>query len=66
MNYASDKYFKVENVKVEPVTIPASNNPIIITDPSDDFAFRAGVLNSLVNGRWVHVVEPSKVSQVCA
>jgi hypothetical protein len=66
MNYASDKYFKVQNVNVEPVILPASKNPIIITDPTDDFAFRAGVLNSLVNGRWVHVVESSKVSQVCA
>lgn len=56
MNYASDRFFKVDNVTVEPVTLPSSKNTIIITDPADDFAFRAGVLNSLVNGRYVHVV----------
>lgn len=66
MNYASDKYFKVESAQVEPITIPASNNAIVITDPADDFTFRAGVLNSLVNGRYIHVVEPGHLSQVCA
>ena len=66
MNYASDKYFKVENVNVDPIILPATSNPIVITDPSNDFAFRAGVLNSLINGRYVHVVEPNQVSQVCA
>lgn len=66
MNYASDRFFKVENVNVEPIALPASTNPIIITDPADDFAFRAGVLNSLVNGRWIHVVEPKQLSQVCS
>ena len=59
MNYASDKYFKIDNVNVEAITIPSSANPIIVTDPADDFAFRTGVLNSLINGRYVHVVEPS-------
>lgn len=59
MNYASDKYLKIENVNVEAITLPSSTNPIIITDPADDFAFRAGVLNSLINGRYIHVVEPS-------
>jgi hypothetical protein len=66
MNYASDKYVKVENVNVDSVTLPASSTPLIITDPADDFAFRAGILNSLVNGRYVHVVEPGHVKQVCA
>jgi hypothetical protein len=66
MNYTQDKYMKVDNVNVEPVTLPPSSNPLIITDPADDFAFRAGVLNSLVNGRYVHVVEPGQVGQVCA
>jgi hypothetical protein len=56
MNYASDKYCKVDNVNVEPITLPASTNPLIITDPANDFAFRAGILNSLINGRYVHVV----------
>lgn len=65
MNYTSDKYFKVENVDVEPIVLPSSTNPIIITDPADDFAFRAGVLNSLVNGRYIHVVEPAHVAQIC-
>jgi hypothetical protein len=66
MNYTQDKYLKVDNVNVEPVILPPSSNPLIITDPADDFAFRAGVLNSLVNGRYVHVVEPGQVGQVCA
>lgn len=66
MNYASDKYVKVENVNVDPVTLPPSSTPLIITDPANDFAFRAGVLNSLVNGRYVHVVEPGQLGQVCA
>lgn len=64
MNYTSDKYLKIDNVNVEPVTLPSSSNPIIITDPANDFAFRAGILNSLVNGRYVHVVEPGQASQV--
>lgn len=66
MNYASDKYCKVENVNVEPITLPASSKPVIITDPADDFAFRAGVLNSLINGRYIHVVEPGQAAQVCS
>jgi len=66
MNYASDKYCKVDNVNVEPITLPASTNPLIITDPANDFAFRAGILNSLINGRYVHVVEPNQVSQICS
>lgn len=66
MNYTSDKYFKVDAAQVEPVTIPSSNNAIVITDPADDFTFRAGVLNSIVNGRYVHVVEPGHLGQVCA
>lgn len=65
MNYASDKYVKVDNVNVEPVTLPASSNPLIITDAADDFAFRAGILNSLVNGRYVHVVEAGELNEVC-
>lgn len=56
MNYASDKYFNIAPIYVQPFTIPSSTNPIIITDPSNDFAFRAGILNSLVGGRFVHVV----------
>jgi hypothetical protein len=66
MNYASDRFFKVDNVNAEPVALPVSNNTIIITDPANDFAFRAGVLNSLVNGRYVHVVEAGHVASICA
>ena len=62
MNYASDNYLKVDNVNVEPINLPSSSNPLIITDTADDFAFRAGVLNSLVNGRYVHVVEAGQVA----
>lgn len=66
MNYASDKYLKVDAAQVEPIAIPASNNPIVITDAADDFTFKAGVLNSVVNGRYIHVVEAGNLSQVCS
>jgi hypothetical protein len=56
MNYASDRFFKVDSTNVEAIALPPSSNPIIITDPANDFAFRAGILNSLINGRYVHVV----------
>lgn len=36
----------------------------MITQPAHPFAFRAGVLNSLVNGRYVVVAEPAEVSKV--
>ena len=65
MNYASDKNFNVEPVNVQPVPIDG-NNPIVITDSANDFAFRAGVLNSLTNGRYLHVVEQAHVARLCA
>ena len=48
------------------MTLPSSSFPLIITDPANDFAFRAGVLNSLASGRYVHVVEKEHVARVCA
>ena len=36
----------------------------MITQPAHDFAFRAGILNSLVNGRYVVVAEPHDLGRV--
>lgn len=66
MNYTSDKYLKVDTAQVEPITIPSSGNAIVVTDPADDFVFRAGVLNSVVNGRYIHVVEGGQLNKVCS
>jgi hypothetical protein len=33
MNYASDKNFNIGEINAEPITLPQSTNPIIITDP---------------------------------
>lgn len=41
-----------------------SINPIIITQPANDLAFRAGTLNSLINGRFVVVAESNDVQKV--
>ena len=38
-----------------------SKRPIIITDPTGDIAFRAGVLNCLENGNLLICSEPNKV-----
>lgn len=41
-----------------------SNKPIIITDPAHDFAFRAATLNSMINGRYVIVVESNEFNRI--
>ena len=54
MNYASDENYPLNlSANHEPVALPPSNNTIVITNPTNDFAFRAGILNSVVNGRYV-------------
>ena len=59
MNYADDKYYKISNATdFEPVQLPESNNSIFVTNPASDLGFRAGVLNSNINGRYLVVVEP--------
>lgn len=65
MNYADDKYFKLpENPEYEAIALPESKNAIFITQPAHDFAFRAGILNSNLNGKYVVVVEPRFVNKV--
>lgn len=67
MNYASDKYFKLpENPEYEALALPESSNTIFVTQPAHDFAFRAGILNSNLNGRFVVVVEPRNVNKIAA
>jgi hypothetical protein len=65
LNYAEDKYFKLpENPEYEPLPLPQSNNTIVITEPAHDFAFRAGILNSNINGRYVVVVEDRHLNKI--
>jgi hypothetical protein len=65
LNYADDKYFRLpENPEYEAIALPESHNTILITQPAHDFAFRAGILNSNLNGRFVVVVEPRHVNKI--
>ena len=65
MNYASEKNFPLNlSNRHEAITLPESNNPIIITNPVHDFAFRAGILNSVMNGRFVVCAEPQELPRV--
>lgn len=65
LNYADDKYFKLpENPEYEPLPLPHSNNTIVITEPAHDFAFRAGILNSNINGRYVVVTEDRQLNKI--
>ena len=67
LNYATDKYFKLgEIAQVEPVLLPESNLPLLITDASNNFSFRAGALNSVINGRFVVCAEPTDIGRVCS
>lgn len=36
----------------------------MITQPAHDYAFKAGILNSLVNGRFVICAEPQDLQKV--
>lgn len=36
----------------------------MITQPANDYAFRAGILNSLVNGRYLVVAEPRDLPRI--
>lgn len=45
----------------EPLSILQSSKPLIITQPAHPFAFKAGILNSLINGRYVVCAEPNDV-----
>jgi hypothetical protein len=65
MNYTDDKYFKIDfGSDFEPLSIPASNNPIFVTSLTNDFSFKAGVLNSVVKGRYIVCVEPKDVNRI--
>lgn len=65
MNYAEDKYIQApQSADLAPISLPASTNPIFITQPASDLGFRAGVLNSCINGRYLVVVEPHQVNRV--
>lgn len=65
LNYTTDKYFKIPyEAQVEPISLPQSDNAIFVTQPAVEFAYRAGVLNSNVNGRFVVVVEAKDVNRV--
>lgn len=65
MNYAEDRHFKAtEEGQFDPVSLPSSDHPLFVTQPASNFGFRAGLLNSNVNGRYVVVVEPHQVNRV--
>lgn len=64
-NYSSDENTPFTGASNhEPIKLNDSQNPIVITQPAHDFAFRAGILNSLVNGRYVVVAEPQDLGRV--
>ena len=50
---------------MKPIVIPQSNNPIVITDAANHFAFKCGTLNSVVNGRYLVVVDSNDANRVC-
>ena len=65
LNYADDKYYKLSSSEdFNPVSLPQSSNPLFVTQPASDFGFRAGVLNSNVNGRYLVVAEPHQVNKI--
>ena len=65
MNYAEDRYFKLpENPEYQAIALPESNNTIVITQPAHDFAFRAGILNSNLKGRYVVVAEHRNIHKL--
>lgn len=65
MNYAEDKYFKIATEDAfTPIALPDSSNTLFVTQPASDFGFRAGVLNSNINGRYLVVVEPKDVNRI--
>jgi hypothetical protein len=65
LNYASDKYFKLpEGGQFEALSLPASDNTLFATQIASDLAFRAGILNSNLNGRYLVVVEPHNVNRI--
>jgi hypothetical protein len=65
LNYAEDKYFKIAlDAQHEPLPLPSSANAVFVTQPAHDFAFRAALLNSAINGRFVVVVEPRDVNRI--
>ena len=65
LNYADDKYFKLSSSEsFEPISLPSSENPLFVTQPASDFGFKAGVLNSNINGRYLVVAEPHQVNRI--
>lgn len=42
----------------------AQLRPIIVTNPSEELAFRAGVLNCLVNGKPLFCLKPSQAKHL--
>jgi hypothetical protein len=38
----------------------------VITQPAHDYAFKAGILNSLINGRYLIVAEPQDLGRISA
>jgi len=65
LNYAEDKYFKVPTEdQFTPIGLPDSQNSLFVTQPASEFGFKAGVLNSNVNGRYLVVVEPKDINRI--
>jgi hypothetical protein len=65
LNYVDDKYFKVAfEGQFEPIAVPQGGNVLFVIQPASEFGFRAGVLNSNVNGRYLVVVEPKDVNRI--
>lgn len=64
-NYSNDSFTPFTGASNHvPISLPSSSNPLLITQPAHEFAFRAGILNSLVNGRYVVVAEARDVERV--
>lgn len=64
-NYSSDENTPfTPSTAHEAVKLSDSKNPLVITQPANDYAFKAGILNSLVNGRYLVVAEPRDLPRI--
>lgn len=60
-----DKYFKLSvEEQFAPLALPSSSSPLFVTETASSFAFKAGVLNSSINGRYLVVVEPQQINRI--
>jgi hypothetical protein len=67
LNYTEDKYLKIATEQpFTPLSLPNKSNTLFVTQPASEFGFRAGVLNSNINGRYMVIVEPKDVNRIAS